>query len=181
MRETRKALLASLMVALAVSLGYALAGVPNVELMTLTVFTAGYLLGGALGAMVGAASITLHSVFNPLGAALPPLLAAQICGFVLIGTTGGWLGRVIADMDRKRAAAALGGVAGLVLTLVYDILTNIGAFFTVTGEYAPTNLFAFVAAGVAFTVLHLAWNTGVFLMTLKPMLNVFARFRSELR
>ncbi len=84
-------------------------------------------------------------------------------------------------MDRKRAAAALGGVAGLVLTLVYDILTNIGAFFTVTGEYAPTNLFAFVPAGVAFTVLHLAWNTGVFLMTLKPMLNVFARFRSELR
>ena len=97
------------MVALAVSLGYALAGVPNVELMTLTVFTAGYLLGGVLGALVGAVSITLHSVFNPLGAALPPLLAAQICGFVLIGTTGGWLGRVIAGMNKKWFAAALGG------------------------------------------------------------------------
>ena len=67
------------------------------------------------------------------------------------------------------------------MTLVYDILTNIGAFLTVTGEHTPKNLLAFVALGVAFSIMHLVWNTGVFLMTLKPMLNVFARFRSELR
>ncbi|MFQ5512423.1 MAG: ECF transporter S component [Candidatus Krumholzibacteriia bacterium] len=180
MRETRKALLASLMVALTVSLGYALAGIPNVELMTLSVFTAGYLLGAGYGAVVGVTSITLHSVFNPLGTALPPLLAAQIAGFALIGVAGAWPGRVIARMDKRWPAFVLSGAVGLVLTLTYDVLTNVGAFYTVTGEYAPSNLFAFVGAGVAFTVMHLVWNTGLFFAALKPALNVFSRFRGEL-
>ncbi|MEE9268963.1 MAG: hypothetical protein V3V49_01765 [Candidatus Krumholzibacteria bacterium] len=180
MRDTRKTLLASLMVALTVSLGYALAGIPNVELMTLTVFTGGYLLGARLGAVIGAASITLHSVFNPLGAALPPLLAAQVLGFMLIGAAGRWPGRTIASMDKRWPAFLLGGTVGLVLTLVYDILTNVGAFFAMTGDNNTKNLAAFVTAGVIFAGLHVVWNTGLFFVSLKPVLNVFSRFRGEL-
>ena len=50
MLKTRKAIMASLLIALTVAVGFALAGVPNVELMTITVFIAGYLLGARLGA-----------------------------------------------------------------------------------------------------------------------------------
>ena len=64
MYQTRRALLASLLVAVAVSLGYVLAAVPNVELMTVTVFVSGFLLGPKFGVGIGAASVVLFSVFK---------------------------------------------------------------------------------------------------------------------
>ena len=163
------------MTAVCVSLGYMLAGIPNVELMTITTFVAGYLLGPGLGALVGAISITLHSVFNPLGAALPPLLLAQIAGFSVVGVTGGLLGPVVARMERRIGALLVCAILGFVLTLFYDVLSNVGAFYVITGENAPQSLVQFVAAGVAFMVMHLVWNTAIFLVVLKPVLNVLAR------
>ena len=126
---TRKALLASLLTAATVAVGIALAGVPNGELMTLMTFIAGYLLGPGRGAVVGGAAIALHSLFNPLGVALPPLFVAQIFSFVLIGLCGGWLGPRIGAMPRA-VSLLVCGLAGATLTLIYDMLTNVGAFFT---------------------------------------------------
>jgi len=179
MQRTRKALLAALLIATTVALGYALAGIPNIELMTITVFISGYLLGVRLGATVGAAAIAVHSVFNPLGAALPPLFVAQIVGFTLTGMAGGLLGGVIERLPRV-GAIVVAGATGLVVTLFYDVLTNIGAFYTITGENAPTNLLKFVIGGIVFVVMHLVWNTALFAVALKPTLSVLARYRREL-
>ena len=181
MKNTRRALLASLMVAVAVSVGYALAGVPNVELMTITVFIAGYLLGPGLGALVGAVAMLIHSTFNPLGAALPPLLLGQVIGFSVIGVTGGIVGPFIARVEMRWLAFLISGATGLGLTLLYHILTNVGAFYSITAESAPDNLFRFVAAGIGFTLMHLVWNTALFLVVNKPVLNVLERYRAEIR
>ena len=51
MNSTRRALLASLLIALTVAAGQALAGVPNIELVTLLVFLSGFLLGRRTGAI----------------------------------------------------------------------------------------------------------------------------------
>lgn len=179
MLATRRALLASLMIAVTVSLGYALAAVPNIELMTLSVFLAGYLLGVRLGALVGGAAAVLHSVFNPLGAALPPLVLAQGAGFALIGIAGGIVGPFVARA-RHYPGVIAAGAAGLVVTLVYDVLTNIGAFLTITGDNAPSDLLRFVAAGVLFMGLHLVWNTGVFIVVLRPVVRVLSQYRAEI-
>ena len=181
MQRTQKALLATLLIAATVALGYALAGIPNVELMTITVFISGYLLGAKLGAIVGAVSIAVYSVFNPMGSSVgvPLLLVAQVVAFAVIGVAGSILGGVVAKLPRV-GAIIVAGVTGLVLTSLYDALTNIGAFYSITGEDAPTNLLKFIIGGIVFVVMHLVWNTALFAVALKPTLNVLARYRREL-
>jgi hypothetical protein len=181
MHNTRKALLASLLVSTAVVLGQALAGVPNVELMTITVFVSGYLLGWRLGMVVGSVSIALHSLFNPLGAALPPLLGSQVAAFAMVGLAGASIGPLILVSKRRWIASLAGGVVGCFLTLLYDLLTNVGAFFSITGNEASSGFVKFVAAGMLFTAMHVAWNTALFSVVLVPVLSVLTGFRVELQ
>jgi uncharacterized membrane protein len=179
MQHTRRVLTGSLLTAATVAMGFALAGVPNVELMTLMVFVTGFLLGARGGAVVGAVSIGLHSVLNPFGAAMPPLLAAQIGAFAVIGACGGWIAPRIASGSRL-AAAVLAGVSGALLTLFYDALTNVAVFFTITGEHAPASIVQFVVGGLTFAIMHVVWNTAIFAATLRPILAVLSRYRDEL-
>jgi hypothetical protein len=181
MHSTRKALLASLLICATVVLGQALAGIPNVELMTLAVFVAGYLLGRGLGMVVGAISMALHSFFNPLGAALPPLLATQVAAFAVVGLAGAAIGPPIMALKRRSVASLACGLSGFLLTLLYDLLTNVGAFFSITGSDASPDLVTFVAAGMVFTLMHVVWNTVLFAVVLTPVLMVLAGFRVELR
>ena len=178
MYKTRKALLASLLIAAAVALGYALAGVPNVELMTATVFIAGYLLGAGLGAVVGVGAMLLHSTFNPLGMAHPFLMGAQIAGFALIGVAGAWLGPVVTRIESRWVGAGLSASIGFVLTLVFQVLVNAGSFYAFSST--DDHLLTYVKLGLAFTALHLVWNTGIFLVAMRPTLNVLERFRREI-
>ena len=101
MQRTRKALLASLLVATAVALGYALAAVPNVELMTVTVFIAGYLLGAGAGVLVGMAAIALYSTFNPLGAAPVGAAAESSVGVHRSRYAGVYVDARLPDYDER--------------------------------------------------------------------------------
>jgi hypothetical protein len=160
--------------------GYALAGVPNVELMTITIFLSGYLLGIRFGFIIGAASSLVHALFNPLGASLPPLLFAQCIGFSLIGISGALFGPVIHGVNSRWTAILFAGLIGLLLTLIYDILTNIAAFYIAMGMGPTSGLLGFVLGGVLFMGMHLVWNTGLFLFVLRPVLTVLSRYRHEL-
>ncbi|UCG52401.1 MAG: hypothetical protein JSW58_02285 [Candidatus Latescibacterota bacterium] len=172
--------MASLLVAAAVSLGYALCGVPNIELMTITIFVSGFLLGVGFGGLIGGLSAALYSMFNPMGAALPPLLAAQIVGFAVVGVFGGLVGPGVGRMRSRRMAVVCAAVLGFTLTLFYDLITNVGAFFVITGTREATDFLKFVIAGIMFMGVHILWNTGLFAVVLKPMLNVLSRYRGEL-
>jgi hypothetical protein len=153
-RASRIALTAAF-VALAVTLGYLLATIPNVELVTLTVFLGGAATGGATGLMIGAIAGGLHSVLNPLGMPMPYVLVAQIVGWALVGATGGLLGPRLGRLLPAWRVIAL-GACGLLLTFVYQVLVN-AAFGLHFGPVLPA-----VKAGLAFTVLHLVANTVAF-------------------
>jgi hypothetical protein len=181
MTKTRRALLASLMVALTVAAGHSLAGLPNVELVTVLIFVSGFLLGLKLGAVVGAASWGLHSLFNPLGAAVPPILAAQILGGAVVGLTGGLLGPRIVELNNRLLATITAGITGFLLTLLFQILINAASFYAFADERAIFALWKYVGAGIAFTIMHLVWNTGVFLVILRPLLSVLNSYRMELK
>lgn len=181
MIQTRRALLASLMVALTVAAGYSLAGVPNVELVTVLIFVSGFLLGPKMGAVVGAASWGLHSLFNPMGAGVPPILAAQVVSGAVVGTTGGFIGPRLLDFNNRWLAAIAAGAAGFLLTLLFQILVNTASFYTFADDRAAYALWKYVLAGIAFTITHIVWNTGVFLVILRPLLAVLERHRLELK
>lgn len=61
---------------------------PNVNLMYLVVFSAGFLWGAGPGAAVGAIGMWLWSAFNPGGPTDPFTTGAQIVGMILIGLLG---------------------------------------------------------------------------------------------
>jgi len=184
MNRTRRATLAALLVALIVAAGFALIGLPNVELVTLLVFISGFLLGPRLGMIVGAVSWGVFSTLNPMGAAVPPILAAQLVGGALIGVVGGTVGPLLGACSSRLAGMFFSGVVGLVLTAFFEVLVNAAAFFVFTdvmdGDSAFRAFWAFIAGAAAFTLMHLVWNTAVFLVSLRPLMAVLDRYRREL-
>lgn len=176
MKRTRLFLLASLLVAMIYATGAALAGVPNIELITALTFLAGYLLGPALGALVGAAGMGAHSLFNPLGAVAPPVWFTQMACYALIGWTGGVWGPKLARM-RTSTAAVAGAVVGALLVLIYQIAVNAVAFYTFTND---VDVWVYVWGGIAFGAVQLTWNAVVFGAAVPPMLRVLARQRRQL-
>jgi len=155
MTPIRDLALTATFMALAVTLGFALVHVPNVELITLAVFGSGYLLGARRGLIIGLCSMGLFTAFNPLGAPVLPVALAQvvcmgICGWVA-GSSRNWL-------DRGLLWVKL-ALLGLACTIFYDLVTNTA--MAISFGLLP-KLFSVLIAGLVFSFLHLVSNTLIF-------------------
>ena len=168
-RRERMVILAALFIALSVALGFLLAGIPNVELMTLTVFIAGIFCGVRLGSAIGAFSILLFSLLNPLGPAPAPLLVAQVAGFVLIGSGGGLIGPHLAPARASSVVAS--AAAGFALTLGYDVLTTVAtAFIALGASRFIEGLRGIAVAGIVFVAWHVGINTAIFAVAVPALM-----------
>jgi len=143
---TRTLVQTALLIALCVAVGYALAGVPNVELISASVCASGVWVGARRGAVVGVLAEAIYSGFNPYGVAPPPLYVAQLVGFALFGAVGGFAAPLFA---RRRLGVQVAAAAGLGfgLTLVYDVLTNLAVWVSVRES---SSLMAILAGGLSF-------------------------------
>ncbi len=167
--RTRRIIQTGLFIALVVILGFLLAEVPNIELMTVSVFLSGVILGSRSGAIVGALSILLYSLFNPYGPPLPPLVLAQVLGFALVGCVGGMLRRPLAAGGG--APYLFSALAGLLLTLVYDSLTTVAtAVIALGADRLVEGVAGFFVAGALFIIVHTLSNTIVFTVTAVPVM-----------
>jgi hypothetical protein len=147
---------AAVLIAAAIALGYLLAGVPNVEGMSAVAFLAGCFLGAGGGALVGAVSILLFSVLNPLGPPLPQVLVAQVAGMALIGASGHLWRRLAAVVPRPEILAA---ALGALLTLVYGVLADYG-FAVSMGRWKDP--WPVIIAGIPFSTVHIISNAVIF-------------------
>ncbi len=146
----------AVLIGLGVTLGLLLVAVPNVEGISAVCFFSGALLGAAAGGLVGAVSMGLFSLLNPLGPAAFPVLGAQVAGMALIGCSGALSLRLARSPG---GAALLAGVSGGVLTFLYDVLTNYGFAVTMGRWRDPL---PFIAAGIPFSVMHVVSNVLIF-------------------
>lgn len=170
-RHTRDIALVATFVALAVAGGLALIGIPNVEIVSMTVFLCGAMLGAGAGTVSGALAAFLFSVLNPYGQAPPPLLAAQILSLAVCGMAGGMLrNRHVAWTTSRLALAGW----GFLLTLLYDLLTTIS--FTLVVDLDWKGFLAALALGGWFYVVHEATNALIFAL----ILPILAQRLSEL-
>lgn len=152
-------------IALAVASGYAFLHVPNVELVTSISFLSGYFLGRIRGCLVGAMSMFLFSLFNPLGVPFIPVFIAQVVFMGLAGFAGGmWKRWTEARSFRMIFLMGLAG-SGLLLTLLYDAGTNLG-FALGAGLFSQT--LGIIGAGLVFSLVHVISNTVLF-ATLVPV------------
>lgn len=101
-----------------------LMAIPNATLSILIVFYAGYCIGAFSGAITGLISALLISIFNPYGMAVPPLLAAQMLGYSLIGFCGG-LSRKWLSLKIGVVTLAILGTLGIATALLYQIPVSI--------------------------------------------------------
>jgi len=65
---------AAIFAALAIGVGFSLLLIPNIELITVTIFISGLTLGSAWGMLIGGTAEIIFSSLNPLGSGLsfPP-------------------------------------------------------------------------------------------------------------
>lgn len=175
-KHTRDIALIAAFVALAVAGGFALMQVPNVEIISMTVFLSGSMLGSGAGAITGALTAFLFSTLNPYGQAPPPLLAAQIFSMAICGIAGGLLRIGHAQWAKSRLIL---GACGFLLTCLYDLLTTVS--FTLVVELDWNAFLAALAFGVWFYVVHMISNTLIFALILPilvqrlSVLRIFAR------
>ena len=157
----KKLITAALLTALCASIGYMFLYVPNVEFITAGIFISGFFMGPAFGALIGMLAEFLFSAFNPYGASAPPLLLAQVISMSLVGFTGGivrtryWLG--FSKVHRH----IITGFCGLILTLIYDILTTFSFALFISGGNSQ-KLISIFSTGSVFYLLHILINTVIF-------------------
>lgn len=177
--SARKLALAGVLIALAIALKLPILSVPNVEFFTFIVFSSGYLLGMIGGVVVGIVSMSIYTSFvTPYGLPPLPIAFAQVFCMALIGFAGGLTVRldklVFGHQFSLRIVTVMliMGLAGLVLTLVYDLLTNL-ATTVVVGQFWPVMI-----AAVPFALLHILSNVIIFVV-LSPLLIKMSRLYGE--
>lgn len=166
-------MLAGIFTALSVAMGYLFLLIPNVELITATVFIAGTVVGPLWGLAVGALSELVYSSFNPYGAAMPPLLVAQVLCFALIGLVGGLFGRLTFRSLFSRLITL--GACGLLLTLLFDVLTTLSFTLFVAGTNWSKILTTF-SVGISFYATHAFINTLIFVTIVPIILKTIDRY-----
>lgn len=142
---------------------------PNIESTSLITFLVGVVLGGPAGAVFGTLVMFINGFLSPWGFA-GLILPFQIVGMSLIGAAGGIL-RKYGVPNSARRTVWESAVLGSFLTLVYDVLTNVGVALVAN---VPV-FFAFIT-GVTFSFTHIVSNTLLFGLAFTPLLKTFKDF-----
>jgi len=163
-QKTRHIAFSGIFIALILGVGYALAFVPNVELVTTMIFLAGVLMRLKRGLLVGILGEFLFSALNPIGSGLlfPPMLIAQIAAMTVVCLTGALLRNYILNWKTSLSNIILIGAIGFLLTLFYDILVS--AAYPLSAGFKLRETVATIIAGLAFSVIHLISNTIIFIV-----------------
>ncbi len=158
MKSRQIAIIATL-VALSVSTNYAMMSFANVKFMDFIVFVAGFSFGPVVGALTGIFSWVVYGTLNPLGFSLPIWFATMFSETVY-GLGGALVKNVLSRGDSPRSwkrnlqASLFIGLFGVLLTLTYDVITNI-----VYGYVSNLNIVVTVVFGVAtFGIVHMISN-----------------------
>jgi energy-coupling factor transport system substrate-specific component len=171
LRNTEKVAFLGMFTALGTALGMALAHIPNVELITATVFISGFCLGCREGTLTGIATETLYSLLNPFGMASLPIFLAQTAAMGISGFAGGWF-RHLKPASSRKVLVRL-GLAGLLLTLNFDILTTVS--YGIFVQFSLEKLLASIIIGSGFYIAHSGTNTLIFLTLVPVLLNAITR------
>ncbi len=161
--ETKKTALIIALVALSVASNYALASVYNVKFMDVIVFIAGFAFGPLVGVLVAGGSWAIYGTINPLGFSLP-ILTACMGSEMLFGLAGAVIKKSmkLGELSRSESAfldsALLFGAVGMLLTLAYDVVTNVVWGFV----FGPNVLVAVLLGFVPMGIVHMVSNAFFF-------------------
>ena len=171
--------LVSIFTALAIVLGYLLAGFVNIELFTLTIFLSGFILGKRDGMIVGFISSLIFCFFNPYGTDLS-LLAYQLTHYTLTGLLGALTKQVLRNRkvfkDKKEyytvSLMILFGSLGCIITTIFQVLISLVDVLVKFGTIDAFVPYFFNPAAFPFTVIHIVGNTLGFVFILPGLIQL---------
>jgi hypothetical protein len=154
--------------ATSISIAFVRSWAPNIEATSLITFTSGFVLGSRVGGLIGVFTEAVSSIFNPLGPAPMPIFVGQVGCMTLIGVVGGVLAR-FSDKTKIRNLnkALMMGATGLYLTVIYDLVTNLGFALSFGEPYEVALIY-----GSYFMIIHVFTNT-FFFGTVGPILSEY--------
>ena len=169
MNRTKKIAFTGIFIALVMTVGYSLVHIPNVELVTLIIFLAGYLMGIKYGLIVGIVGEFLFSALNPFGSGLlfPPMLFAQVLSMGFVGFAGGLIGKWFPSNRFSKKYILIFGLTGFLITLIYDIFVS--AAYPIASGFGINQTIGLILSGIVFSIMHIAMNVMVF-STLLPII-----------
>ena len=167
----------SAFISIIVTVGYIFIWIPNVELVTASIFVAGYLLGVKKGIVIGVFAEFLYSLLNPYGIAQPPLLLAQIISMGIVGCCGGLIRYLIFNIKNRIIYLILLGIAGFFLTTLFDFLTTVSfaLFMAETSKKIIASIFSSIVYGMPFYFTHIFVNTCIFIIVVPLMIKALQK------
>jgi uncharacterized membrane protein len=150
--------------------------IPGIEFITAAVFISGAVVGPGLGALVGTVAESMFSLFNPFGPPSPLLLFAQIFSFAIIGCCGGVVSKKTFARPLRRLIVL--GFSGLILTLIFDVLTTLSFSVFIAGSDLKKTLAVF-ATGSLFYLTHLMVNVLIFIVVIPPVLSGIRSYQNR--
>lgn len=170
--DTKQIALLSVLVAL--SIGIQLLPRPpwNIEFTSILTFVTGMVFGAAFGALLGTSVMFVNgflSSYGFAGVALP----FQIAGMMLIGAVGGFYAKTIKGKRSTGALIMEAAIMGALLTLIYDVVTNVSTALLMTSSQLPLPQALTVAliSGSVFSVIHIGWNSFLFGTLTTPLVD----------
>jgi len=142
-----------------------LVGFYNVFLTLFICFAAGVLVGPGWGFLTGVLGMFLCSYFNPLGAALPPIMLAQMLGAGISGLLGGLARRWAVSSRVNAVSLVAAGAFGLLTALIYHLLVDI------TDAWLWGPFWVRLQVGLASSLVTIISNIVIFII-LFPVLKV---------
>jgi hypothetical protein len=161
----KKIALVAILAATAIATNYLMIGAINIKLMDLIVFTSGYILGSGLGAFTGGLVWLVYGSINPFGFSLP-IFFSTILGEAMFGFAGGFF----SGKKATRVFDPWAAITGFLLTLFYDLFTNI-----VSGLTAGIPISLALVTGIPFMLAHMISNTIFFGFGFKPLVNSISK------
>ncbi len=148
--KSRQVAILANMTALALLGNYVLVGIPNVELGSVVIFITSLLFGLSMRLASALLSSIIFASFNPWGPFIPQIWLTQVIGWVYIAAVGGLLRTRNLDEYQGRSKMFF---YGAYLTLVFDLVTNIGYTLVYNVPYIVANILGF-----PFMVVHVISN-----------------------
>ena len=152
---------------------------PNVEFTSLIVFVVGATFGGSLGISLGVLIMFINGFFSFWGFA-GLMLPFQLIGMVVTGMGGG-LYRQMKDGLYGVNSCFETAVLGSFLTLLYDLITNLGVAVSLMLGGTPFFLscISTMISGAPFLVIHVISNTIIFGTCFFPLINTLQKLMGE--
>ncbi len=154
------------MTALALIGNYALVLVPNVELGSTVLFVTAYIFGLLMGAWCTLLMSFIFAMFNPWGGFIPQIWVTQLIGWLFIVTVASLLGRIARNKNEDYDARSL-LVIGFLLTVFFDLITNLGYALAFSIPYFLT-----LITGAPFMAVHAGSNAILFSQVVPRITNV---------